>query len=551
MRTSGGEELSYRALWDASEALAKWLGASGAASALGPVAVIGHKQPLMLACFIACAKSGRAYVPLDDSLPLERVNGILAQLASQSARPLVLLAGGEYRPESLAGEVVSRAQLDACVTAAAQAGSRVPLKLVPREGWVSGEDLFYLLFTSGSTGTPKGVEITARCHDSFLPWALGLIGAQVGMHGAYEAPADAATYLNQAPFSFDLSVFELTMALASGGSIFALTRETQASFAALTAAVSDAEIDVWVSTPSFAELCLKDRAFDASVLPRVSSFLFCGEVLLPQTARQLLERFAGSRVINTYGPTESTVAVTSVVIDAALAAGTAALPVGRPRPGTIIRICDEDGGELAPGEVGEITIAGDTVARGYFGNPALTAERFGRQAVGMDELCRLDASAACGSDPGMLASLRSYRTGDSGLLDESGMLHFRGRLDNQVKLSGYRIELGDIEEHLCALGGVLNAVVLPVTIEGKVSHLVACVVEEPAARQWATAAGQTQESDFKRGIALKKRLGEALPSYMVPKTVRFFEGFPLTANGKVDRGRLAALLAQSRAPHDG
>jgi D-alanine--poly(phosphoribitol) ligase subunit 1 len=382
---------------------------------------------------------------------------------------------------------------------------------------VASDDLYYLLFTSGSTGQPKGVQVTAGCHDSFLPWALSLLGPDAEAPPSPDAETPPKTYLNQAPFSFDLSVFELSMALASGSTVYALTQATQASYAQLQAALAAAQIDIWVSTPSFAELCLKDRGFNKAAMGSIETFLFCGEVLLPQTASELYRRFPGSRVVNTFGPTEATVAVTSVLITDGHIGSGLPLPVGMPSPHTRILIVDEHGQALPPRRDGEIVIVGPSVAAGYYHQPALTAERFGTDASG-----------------------RSYRTGDVGYLDETGMLHYRGRLDFQVKLNGYRIELGDVEAHLRRLPSVDNAVVLPHYQGDKIAYLVACVVAAPTA--------DTSESELKRGLALKSQLAAKTPAYMVPRIFRFLEGFPLTANGKVDRAKLAGSLGIQAAP---
>jgi D-alanine--poly(phosphoribitol) ligase subunit 1 len=499
---SAGERMRYGELWNASELIGERLRAQEAVGALAthaPVAVLGHKQPLMLACFLGCAKSGHPYVPLDESLPAVRRDSIISQIGATTSAIL-----DAHDPSNLVDpERMSGPDL---------------LDLCPPEGWVTGDDLYYILFTSGSTGQPKGVQITCRCHDSFLPWALSLLGSRADSRSVDKAvPAEPGVYLNQALFSFDLSVFELSMALATGSGIYALTHVTQSSFSRLLAALKEAKVDTWVSTPSFAELCLRDRDFNQANVGKVKTFLFCGEVLLPETAAELYRRFPGCRVVNTFGPTEATVAVTSVLITAEHTDSGLALPVGFPSEDTRILIVDGSGHPLPACQAGEIVIAGPRVAVGYFGQPELTAERFGVDAFG-----------------------RSYRTGDLGYLDETGMLHYRGRLDFQVKLNGHRIELGDIEANLRRLPDVSNAVVLPHYVDGKVAYLVACVVAAPTA--------DTSESELRRGLALKSQLALETPAYMIPRLFRFLEGFPLTANGKVDRARLAETLAIQSTP---
>ena len=249
-------------------------------------------------------------------------------------------------------------------------------------------------------------------------------------------------------------------------------------------------------------------------MPKLKLFIFCGETLANATAARLAERFPAARIVNTYGPTESTVAVTQVEVTPAMAAAAEPLPVGAPRPGTRLRIVDAVGADCAPGVPGEVVIEGDTVAKGYFGRSDLTARSF---------------STAEWEDG---ARVRAYRTGDEGYLDASGRLHYRGRLDLQVKLNGFRIELGEIEERLRRLPGVDAAALTAPVRDGKVTHLVAHVV--------FTGERLPGETDFRLGLRLKEALRAALPHYMIPKKIVFLDALPVTGNGKVDRRALAA-----------
>lgn len=556
IRTSQGRCLTYGELWTASGALAVELASRVEHAA--PVMVYGNKHPLMVACFIACMRAGCPYVPVDCfSVPAERVASIAGQLAAaRDGRALLVLATEAFPrvPDLPEIAVIGLGEFERIVDAAGQSAR------VDRARAIAGEDLAYILFTSGSTGAPKGVQVTAACFDNFCDWDVelasdGAAGTTSGAEGAANriaaaaggavaafTPGDAAispdspasadgaaasdavmstpstptprVWLDQPPFSFDLSVFELAGALACGDTLFSLDHATQQSMASQLAALAESQVSVWVSTPSFAEMCLASPEFSAELLPLVRVFLFCGETLPNATAARLMERFPAARVVNTYGPTESTVAVTAVDVTPALAASSEPLPVGLPRPGTRLRVVNAAGEPCGPGEPGEVIIEGDTVAAGYFGRPDLTARAFG-EAV-------LDARA-----------VRSYRTGDEGYLDEAGMLHFRGRLDLQVKLNGFRIELGDIEEHLRRLPEVAAACVVPAVREGRASHLVAYVV----------GAGLVEGSAFRAGLALKDQLKASLPHYMIPKKVVFLEALPMTGNGKVDRRSLTDLAS--------
>jgi D-alanine--poly(phosphoribitol) ligase subunit 1 len=430
-----------------------------------PVVVVGHKEPEIIVAFLGSARAGHPYIPLDSSLPRHRVEQVLAT----SGARLILT------PENIRHAVGLR------------------LEPAPPESRVRSHDPFYVMFTSGSTGEPKGVTITLQNLTSFLDWMRAEQGFLPG----------AEVFLNQAPFSFDLSVMDLYLSLSTGGSLVSLTAREIATPRVLYEVLQSARLTTWVSTPSFARLCVAERTFDAGMLPGLRRFLFCGETLPHELAGQLLDRFPNAELWNTYGPTEATVATTSVRIDRALLSRYAALPVGIPRPGSRIVLVD------AEDERGEIVIAGANVSPGYLHQPELTSRRF------------FD-----------LDGMRAYRTGDLGHF-EDGLLFFDGRLDDQIKLNGYRIELGDVESNLRSLAGVRDAVVLPLNGADRVEALAAFVLVET----------HGSESDFQVGARVRRALAERLPAYMLPRLVQPLDVWPLTPNGKVDRQALASRLA--------
>jgi D-alanine--poly(phosphoribitol) ligase subunit 1 len=363
---------------------------------------------------------------------------------------------------------------------------------------VSGDDPYYIIFTSGSTGEPKGVVITLNCLTTFVIWTLG----------EQKFPDLDETFLNQAPFSFDLSVMDLYSSLASGGTLFSITREAIANPKVLYQQLAKSGITTWVSTPSFAQMCLVEKSFGPEMLPQIRRFWFCGETLANETAAQLLDRFPNAEVWNTYGPTEATVATTSIRVDRDVITNHAPLPVGYVMPGTRIAIMDENRATVPEGERGEIVIIGPNVSPGYLGRADLTEKAFFATE-----------------------STRAYRTGDWGRT-RGGLIFFEGRMDGQIKLHGYRIELGDIESHLRNLPQISDAVVLVAEKNGKPDSLAGFVV----LRERGTG------SDFDISLQFKKLLGERLPTYMVPRKFWFLDAFPMTANGKADRRKLAELL---------
>jgi D-alanine--poly(phosphoribitol) ligase subunit 1 len=464
---SGDRNLTYDELRRRSDALAAYL-AKRFGEDRAPIAVLGHREPEMLIAFLGALKSGRPYVPIDTAFPQQRIDKILA-----ISRPALLLI-----PEETAQFSDSRA-------------TAPPNRM-------QGSDPFYILFTSGSTGEPKGVVITLGCVEHFVAWMLA----------EQKFVEQGEIFLNQPPFSFDVSVMALYCSLVTGGTVFDVSRDLVANPKMLYRALASSNVTTWVSTPSFAQMCLVEEKFDEAMLRHVRRFLFCGETLAPQTAARLLERFPGAEVWNTYGPTETTVAVTSVRIDQATMEKYSPLPIGRPMSGTEVFVVDKNDRALPANERGEIIIAGPNVSPGYLGRPDLTANAFFQHR-----------------------GQRAYRTGDLGRFRD-GLLFFEGRIDAQIKLYGYRIEIGDVEANLRALASVRDAVVIPVIKNGAAQSLVAFVV--------LNARGEQSYSEL--SDTLRKQLGERLPAYMLPRKFVFLDAFPMTANGKADRARLAESL---------
>ena len=296
--------------------------------------------------------------------------------------------------------------------------------------------------------------------------------------------------------------------LVTGGTVTSVTKAEIANPRQLYQLLATSALTTWVSTPSFAQMCLVEPTFNQGMLPRLRRFLFCGETLAPEVASQLLDRFPAAEVWNTYGPTEATVATTSIQITRAILDRYSPLPIGYPMLGGRVVVMDEQRRELPAGERGEIVISGPNVSPGYLNRPELNETAF----------FHLDGQ-------------RAYRTGDWGRYRD-GMLFFEGRIDNQIKLHGHRIEPADVEANLRALAGVRDAVVLPVLRQGAVDSLAAFVILNE----------QPPRSDFQLACELKAQMIERLPAYMIPRKFSFMESFPMNANGKADRRRLAEAL---------
>lgn len=466
---SSDRRMTHGELQAKSNALAAWLD-SQLAEKRSPVAVHGHKEPEMLVAFLAAVKSGRPYVPIDYMTPEARMARVIE------------IAGAEVvlNPAKVA-EIVG-------------AGGAVEYKRKP----LGDADPFYVLFTSGSTGEPKGVVITLANLSHYLSW----------MHSEGNFRERGEVFLNHAPFTFDLSVHDIYLALSSGNTIFSLTKNHITNMRALFVALCECGATQWMSTPSFAQMCMIEKSFNSTMLPHMRAFYFCGETLAPETASQMLERFPEAAIWNTYGPTEATVAMTKIGITREVIAQWNPLPIGRVMTGTRAIIRGEDGNTVPPGERGEIVIVGPNVSPGYLKRDDLTAKAF----------YPLDGS-------------RAYRTGDWGR-DRNGILFCEGRMDGQIKLHGYRIELGDLEANLRALPEIADAVVLPLRKGEIIDSLTAFVV----------LTGTKQGTDFEQSAKLKTKLGERLPAYMVPRKFHFLDSFPMNNNGKADRKKLAEML---------
>ncbi len=470
---SGGKALTYGELLQRSNAVAAFIREQlQDKEPKVPVAIRGHKESEMLIGFLGAVKSGHPYVPIDSSMPEERVEKII----QTSGATLVLDV-----------EKISEITNSRFSEASAPSTSIGP------------DDPFYILFTSGSTGDPKGVVITRNNLESFVSW----------MVEEQKFSEQKEVFLNQAPFSFDLSVMDIYPCLVTGNTLVSITRDDVSNPAQLHKTLQAADLTVWVSTPSFAQLCLMEKTFQKKILPKLRKFLFCGETLTSKTAAILLERFDQSEIWNTYGPTEATVATSSIKITKEIIERYPFLPVGYPKPQCNIYIYDEHDQPLESEKLGQIIISGDNVSPGYLGRPDLTARSFFK-----------------------IGDLPAYRTGDQGYL-ENNLLFFKGRMDNQIKLHGYRIELGDIESNLETLPGIRSAAVIMRQNNGTDDYLIAFIVDE----------NSNQQTEFERTRTLKKSLAEKVPGYMVPKKFVFMSGhFPMTTNGKIDRKKLMASV---------
>ncbi|MFM0161478.1 AMP-binding protein [Paraburkholderia sediminicola] len=441
-----------------------------------PVIVRGHKEAGFFVAMVGALLLGAPFVPVDTIYPDERMRRIASTLGAQTYFDA---HGGRF--VGVNGQGVPAEPVAAEASASAAAVSTASAYAPPA---LHEKNLAYVLFTSGTTGEPKGVQIGRES-----------VAALAGWMAADFALGDAPVFLNQAPFSFDLSMYEVFGTLALGGTVVLASRALTAQGAALLATLARYSVSTWVSTPSFAQQQLLNPQFSQEGLPALRTFLFCGEVLPVTLARQLRQRFPAARIINTYGPTEATVATTWIVVDDAVLAHHARLPIGHAKRDAEVFVDD-----------GELCIAGAHVMRGYLNREDLNAARMFTHN-----------------------GERAFRTGDLGAVDADGLLFCHGRIDDQIKVGGYRIELMEIDAALRALPGAASAAAVPLRRpDGSVARIVAFV---------ATGSDDSRLPDALHDW--KTLLAARLPSYMIPSELLACRSLPVSVNFKIDRAQLA------------
>jgi len=503
----GESRYSYGELANLACRISDWLDRK-AGERSGKVGVLASRTIEAYAGVLGTLWSGAAYVPIKPDTPEDRVIRILQQtkldalIADQAGlnmlsdrvlenAPKRILFGPNAKPSQSALRFPGIS-----FESFADLPDGGPDQPVTR----AGDALAYIIFTSGTTGTPKGVMIENESVCQFI----GI------MHQRFSLRADDRV-AEASELTFDASVFDMFMAWSTGASLYVVPASQLMAPAKF---IRDHELTLWFSVPSTASFMGRMKMLKPGAFPSLRISIFAGEALAVSTAQAWQIAAPNSIVENFYGPTELTVDCIAQTLEDPpyVTPNRGTLAIGTVFPGVRAGIVDADLKFLPRGEEGELVVSTRQAARGYFEDPELTAARFPT-----------------------LNGERWYRTGDLAFEDASGTFHHLGRIDNQVKILGNRVELEEVEAHLREILGtdMVAAVVWPL-VDSRASGIVA----------FHCAAGVTRDAARN---AMKKRV----PDYMVPQRIHYLDDMPLGATGKVDRKALYRMLDEDRLPTAG
>lgn len=495
-----GASLTYAELVDRTRRIASVMHAHG----LRPgsrVGILGSRSVVAVEAVLAAAWIGVTYVPLGLRWPEARLVSVLERLHLDAlvadgtgmervprdcpSMPKLVLVPAEQDfaslPASLPAHVLSLERLPPATIADA------PVAIEP-------STLAYIIFTSGTTGIPKGVMVTVQSANAYFD----ALGARKAL-----TPADRATHFTE--LSFDPSIGEIFLPWYAGATMYIVPPITTVSPVKF---VRDHAITVWGSAPAAIAWLRNTRALQPGSLATLRYSSFGGEPLTADAVRAWQAAAPNSVVDNLYGPTEATVDCCGQRIEPGatpvVTPGRGVLAIGTPHPGSGLAVVDEHLTPLPPNTVGEIMIGGAQVSLGYLDDPELTSRRF-RSVAGM----------------------RWYLTGDLGMQDENGVFHHLGRTDHQIKINGHRVELEEIEAHTREAGDTDQVAAIAWPVQDGVAQGIVCFVAQ------STVAAN----------AIRERLRQRLPVYMVPTSIRCLDVLPLGSTGKVDRQALTAQLA--------
>jgi D-alanine--poly(phosphoribitol) ligase subunit 1 len=487
---TGEQQTSYKQILDLTLAIREQITRSPVGS--GPIVIADDPGAGACATIAAAQALGRAYVPLSANHPAARIQQIL-----DAVQP-ALIVQSDQTADRMAGILTGCYPL---LTISRQLANlswdRSP---EPTESSPSpiGGDIAYVMFTSGTTGRPKGVPVSAKCLMAYLDVATKRFGVR---------PGDRASHFFE--LTFDLSVHDVFVTLLGGGTLVVVPAEQRMLPARF---LREKEISHWFSVPSAADSLHRVGALRPGVFPHLRQTLFCGEPLRWPDAEAWQTAAPNSRIVNLYGPTEATIAISEYVLPRDRSRSDdvyGIVPIGQVFEGQRGRIFSRPE-EGEPPNRGELWLSGSQVVSGY--------------------LDARDSRHAFASDPDGTAW---YRTGDAIEQDDGGLLHFVGRIDHQLKISGYRVEPAEIEDAIHRSFPACRSVVVRCD-RGKHRGLVAAIV--------------CGEGDAPATPDVREACASTLPSYMIPSHVVEFFSWPVNSNGKIDRAAVRRQLEEEIAP---
>lgn len=446
------KNITYKDLWAKATYYGEILKSQGS----DPVIIYGDKSLDVVIAILSCLIVSRTYIPIGTCTPKERLLKIIEQTNSS-----LILTDIDLDIKNI--DICSLANLSNFKH------SKTPFSI--------SNDIAYIIFTSGSTGNPKGVPISYNNLNNFVSWISNLKPLKDYQN---------VKVLNQASFSFDLSVADFYYALCNGHTLIAYDTCKKDDFFKLYDIMK--AINVAVMTPTLMKLCLLNKEFTTANYHNLKCIYFCGEPLEKELVQKIFQAFPNLNIINAYGPTEATSAISAINITSKMLETEDLLPVGViTNTATEVDIVS-----------GEIVLKGSSVFSGYLGN--ITGGYYKENDV------------------------NCFKTGDLGYIKDN-KLYCQGRVDRQVKYLGYRIELDDIERNILTLNGVTScAVIAKRDTKNIVKSITAFVV------------GNNIEKE-----TLKKELSLKIPGYMMPKTIKIIPQMPINQNGKIDRKELEKL----------
>ena len=481
--------MSYQTLNRLANRLAVKLRDAGV-KANQPIPVVLDRSFDFIISALAVIKAGGAYLPVDPCYPTERIANLIAETNSS-----VVLTRSTYQEELAAftGKTIAVDQVLNDEDASDNGVSNLPLKNDPT-------DLAYLMFTSGSTGNAKGVEVTHR----------GIV--RLVRNTNYAQIDENQVYLQASSLSFDASTFEIWAPLLNGGKLVLLPPGAP-SLDTIASHIRDYDITTLWLTSGLFQLMVDEKI---EALVPLKQLLAGGDVLSKRHVAKVLAHLPELKLINGYGPTENTTFTCCHHITVADLEGTS-IPIGKPISNTEVYLLDKELNPLPPMSEGELYLGGDGLARGYYQNEALTAERF------------IDNPFSSESDS------KLYRTGDRARYRPDGVIEFLGRTDDEVKIRGFRIDPTEVEEALCRHNYVTQARV---------------IAQGESAEEKTLAPYITSNSSDLVDTDAKSFLQSFLPGHLIPSRIVVVDRIPVTENGKIDDRALLELESYDAAPQE-